>query len=384
VADHYNYIITGAGCAGSSLLMRMMEESFFHDKKILVIDQSLKTENDRTWCFWEKAAGIFEPVVAHSWQRAQFFSDKFSSTLDLSPYRYKMIRGIDLYNFVKKAARAYSNIEWRQERILSIDTGVTGAVVRTESGLAQADYVFNSILFEKPVIPAGKYFLWQHFRGWIIETPEPQFDASLATFMDFRVSQAAGTSFMYVLPTSAHTALVEYALFSQTPLSKEAYEHALRDYIASRLQIRDYTISHTETGMIPMTNISFANQEGNIIHMGTAGGQVKGSTGYAFQFIQKKAARLVKALVLTGKPFIKKKFSDDRFLYYDSVLLHVLQERKMQGAEIFATIFRKNPAERVLCFLDNETGIAQDLKIMRSMPPRVFLPAGLVELMKAL
>jgi lycopene beta-cyclase len=230
----------------------------------------------------------------------------------------------------------------------------------------------------------GKYFLWQHFRGWIIETPGPQFDASLATFMDFRVSQAAGTAFMYVLPTSANTALVEYALFSPTPLAKEAYEHALRDYIASRLQISDYTISHTETGMIPMTNISFANQQGNIIHMGTAGGQVKGSTGYAFQFIQKKAARLVKALVQTGKPFIRKKFSDDRFLYYDSVLLHVLQERKMQGAEIFATIFRKNPAERVLCFLDNETGIAQDLKIMRSMPPRVFLPAGLVELMKAL
>jgi hypothetical protein len=30
---HYNYIITGAGCAGSSLLARMMREPFFEGKK---------------------------------------------------------------------------------------------------------------------------------------------------------------------------------------------------------------------------------------------------------------------------------------------------------------------------------------------------------------
>jgi lycopene beta-cyclase len=31
---HYDYIITGAGCAGLSLLMRMMEDPFFLRKNI--------------------------------------------------------------------------------------------------------------------------------------------------------------------------------------------------------------------------------------------------------------------------------------------------------------------------------------------------------------
>jgi len=378
---HYHYIITGAGCAGSSLLMRMMQEPFFSDKRILIIDQSLKTENDRTWCFWETAPGIFEPIVAHRWQQVDFFSDGFSGTLDLSPYWYKMIRGIDLYRSVRAAASHHPNIEWRNERVISLNADTS---VRTESGVFYGDYIFNSILFEKPALPRGKYFLWQHFMGWTIETPGKRFDPSVATFMDFRISQAAGTAFMYVLPVSDHEALVEYALFSPSPLSKEEYEHELRDYIASRLKIDSYTITHTETGMIPMTNMDFRQRQGNILHIGTAGGQVKGSTGYAFQFIQKKTAQLVKALAETGRPFTRVPRGSRRFRYYDSVLLHVLQEKRMQGADIFGSIFRKNPAERVLCFLDNETGIVRDLQIMRSVPPRVFLPAGLAELMKAL
>ncbi|OYZ49418.1 MAG: hypothetical protein B7Y15_10370, partial [Bacteroidetes bacterium 24-39-8] len=79
----YDYIITGAGCAGLSLLMRMMEDAFFADKQILLIDASPKQSNDRTWCFWENGAGLFESIVKHSWAKVQFASDYFSGLLDL-------------------------------------------------------------------------------------------------------------------------------------------------------------------------------------------------------------------------------------------------------------------------------------------------------------
>ena len=84
----YNYIITGAGCAGLSLLMRMMEDPFFSDKKILVIDREFKNKNDRTWCFWEKEKGLFETIVHHQWQHVNFISNDFFRKLDLTPYRY--------------------------------------------------------------------------------------------------------------------------------------------------------------------------------------------------------------------------------------------------------------------------------------------------------
>jgi len=41
----YDYIISGAGCAGLSLLMRMLASGKFSDKKILVADRDLKARN---------------------------------------------------------------------------------------------------------------------------------------------------------------------------------------------------------------------------------------------------------------------------------------------------------------------------------------------------
>jgi len=45
-----------------------------------------------------------------------------------------------------------------------------------------------------------------------------------------------------------------------------------------------------------MTNQRFPLQDGRIIQIGIAGGQAKGSTGYAFRFIQKRADQLIAGL----------------------------------------------------------------------------------------
>lgn len=384
--NHYDYIITGAGCAGSSLLMHMMRNSFFKDKKILIIDQAPKTENDRTWCFWEKDSGIFEPIIHHQWEKVNFFSEVYSATLNISPYRYKMIQGIDLYSFVKNESLKHPNIEWRYEKIIAVTSIADKATAQLQTETLTADYVFNSILFKELSVPrsgdGGNYLLLQHFKGWVIETKEPCFDPALATFMDFRVSQEHGTTFFYLMPTSPTTALIEYTLFTEKLLPKEAYNIALQEYISSRLQISGYTIRHEEFGIIPMTNLSFPLQQGRVIYTGIAGGQAKGSSGYAFQFIQKRAAQIVEALMGNKQPLLKNSWNDRKFHLYDSVLLNVLTNRKMKGDEVFGRIFQKNPSPRVLRFLDNESNLQEDLQIMRSVPTGIFLPAALQELIK--
>ncbi len=380
--NHYNYIITGAGCAGLSLLMRMLQHPFFDDKKILVIDQSKKITNDRTWCFWEKEPGIFEPIIHHQWQYANFFSDVYSSILDLSPYQYKMIHGIDLYSYVKQASASRTNIEWRYAIVKSVNSNTDRANVELETESFTADYIFNSILFEQPKTPKGKYYLQQHFKGWVIETKEPHFDPALATFMDFRVSQKHGTTFIYLMPTSSTCALVEYTLFTEALLEKEEYETALKDYISSYLHITDYKIVQEEFGVIPMTNMQFPLQEGRVIYTGIAGGQAKGSSGYVFQFIQKRTGQIIESLVTGNQLSIQKTWNDKKFHLYDSVLLNVLHSRKMHGDEIFSRIFQKNPPRRVLRFLDNESNLYEDLQIMRSVPSGIFLTAALQELIR--
>ncbi|MDE3253356.1 MAG: lycopene cyclase [Bacteroidota bacterium] len=367
------------------MLMRMMADSFFENKRILVIDQSFKDTNDRTWCFWETQPGFFEQIVHHRWENLRFFSADYTDTIRIQPYQYKMIRGIDLYEKVSRATSTRSNIEWRFEKVMAIENEPGKVRVRTDLFEYTGLYVFNSIHFTENGLPAkidkkGNHFLLQHFAGWVIETDTDCFDPGTATFMDFRVSQEAGTTFVYVLPTSARTALVEYTLFSESLLAREAYEAALKDYIGRYLAVTDYTIQHREFGVIPMTNQSFPLQNGRIIQIGIAGGQAKGSSGYAFRFIQKQAAAIVENLRSGGSMRNRLSLADRKFRFYDGVLLRVLQSGRMSGADIFARIFEKNPPGRVLRFLDNETGWVDDLLIMRSVPTRIFLPAALQQL----
>lgn len=381
----YDYIVAGAGCAGMSLLMRMASDSFFSSKKILVVDADDKSLNDRTWCFWEKEADIFEPVVHHIWEELDFFSNHFSTVMDIAPYQYKMIRGIDFYNYVKNKIAPVSNIEWRKatvSKLIQKSTDHLAGVELTDGTVLYADYVFSSIVFEPVSTAPRDYHFLQHFTGWEIETNSPVFNPGRAVFMDFRVGQEHGTTFMYVLPTSATTALVEYTLFTESLLPDEVYEKAIRDYIGGELKIQDYTITHREKGVIPMTTYSFPRYRGNHVYIGIAGGEAKASSGYAFRFIQKRTAAIVNALKQGKSLEINKSFSEKKGHLYDAVLLHVLHYQKMPGDEIFAAIFKGNKASSVLSFLDNESSLFTDLKIMSSVPTGIFLPAALQEMVK--
>jgi lycopene beta-cyclase len=382
--SQYDYIITGAGLAGLSLLMRMMQHPFFDTAQILVIDAAQKNTNDRTWCFWEKEPDIFEPIVCKKWGQVSFIAPSYKSELNLSPFVYKMIRGIDLYTHVLSLAASKSNITFCTESVLSVQTTKTGARVQLKNQTLTANKIFNSILFEPVNVLAQKssdYFLWQHFKGYEIKTEIPVFNDAVATLMDFTVDQSKGTTFMYVMPTSSTTALVEYTLFTENLLADKDYNEAIDDYIQKTYGAVVYSISHQEFGQIPMTNFSFSGGGGNIINMGVAGGQVKGSSGYAFHFIQEKTKSIVADLVAQKNPLRTPSFSQKKFGLYDAVLLRVLQDKKLDGATIFTQIFSKNPPDRVFRFLNNESSLLDDLHIMASVPTHIFLPAALYALL---
>lgn len=372
-----DYIIAGAGCAGLSLAMHMIESGKFTDKKILLIDKDRKHVNDRTWCFWQQQESLFEPVVSNEWKQFWFHGNDFSKQLHLSPYRYKMIRGNDFYEYCFNEIKRQKNFAVLFEEIDQIFSDEkTGVVVN--GNVIYADYVFNSLLLERPVLAKDEIWLLQHFKGWLIDTKEDFFDSNTATFMDFRIEQNSGTAFCYVLPFNSKKALVEYTLFSQDLLGQEQYDEGLETYISEVLKIRDYKIVETEFGVIPMTNYKFSSHHNSIINIGTAGGQTKGSSGYTFNFIQKHSKAIVDSLIATGKPSVIP--SPQRFNFYDSVLLKVLNDGDLRGKEIFTDLFKKNPVEKVFKFLDNETSLAEELKIISSLPTMPFLKAGIQQL----
>jgi lycopene beta-cyclase len=375
----YDYIIAGTGLAGLSIAKGLLEAGLLRDKKLLLIDPDPKTSNDRTWCFWEKEAGPFEKIVHKQWSALEVIAaDGKSISLDSGPYRYKLIKGSDFYNDCFRELSGHENIYRFAGKVSSIVNGAGTAEVHCADGVFKGSYVFSS-LFEKPAPHPKLTWLLQHFRGWRIRTATTAFDPAVATLMDFRTPQDRGTAFFYLLPFSTNEALVEYTVFSEKVLPDAEYNAALQEHITRRLGINDFEIEEVETGVIPMTNYKFPGPEGRIIPVGTAGGRTKGSSGYTFRSVQKHTRELVDSLRGNGHPF-DVRVTPRRFTFYDSVLLQVLASGSVTGASVFSRLFSANKATDIFPFLDNESDLRTELKIIATLPVLPFTKAAIQQL----
>lgn len=374
---HYDYVILGAGAAGLSLLMRIIASPALRTKKILLIDKDRKDVNDRTWCFWEASPGFFEKIVFKRWKQLFFHSPDFSSQLQIEPYDYKMIRGKDFYEYCFNEIGRCENIEvvYGEVKSIGIEQRNFRFSVDDTELLGTASIFFNSIPNPATYMHA-RLRLLQHFKGWVIETRQPKFNPSSAILMDFRVHQDHGTTFAYVLPVSDTRALVEYTLFTPQTLSSQEYDHELREYIRNFLNIHDYSILEEEFGIIPMTNARFEFFAAGMYHIGMAGGQTKPSTGYTFQFIQKQS-ELIARLLEKGHTPLNITSSPKRFDFYDDVLLRVLLEGNLEGREIFARLFKRNRADRVFKFLDNDSTLTEEVRLITTLQTLPFLKAAI-------
>lgn len=365
----FDYIILGGGAAGLSLGYRMAMDSFFFDKQIAIIDKDKKNQNDRTWCFWENGTGYFEDVVKKKWDHIQFYSKSLDKTQSIAPYQYKMISGIDFYSYTIPKINDAQNITFIHDEVLNISELKNGAKVETSSGTYTAKTIFKSYPSIPKIDPNEHIYVDQHFKGFFIETDEPSFDPEVATFMDFRIEQEGDARFLYVLPETSTKALVEVALFSNQLLSQDNYTKILVDYIRNFLKIKNYKILDKEFGIIPMTSYPFSNHNtDHIFHIGTGGGIVKSSSGFAFKRIQKHSNQLIDC-IKSNKPLAESyKGLHGRHLLYDKVMLHAMLHNGASGEEIFTKLFEKKSAQQIFKFLDQETSHLEDISIFRAPP----------------
>ena len=370
-----DFVIIGAGAAGLLLADALGRDAFFDNKSILILEKDSKTVNDRTWCFWEKDKGQFDELLHKSWHDIQFAGKNFRKDMNISPYSYKMLRGIDFYKAYLNRIASYPNIRLSHENVVRIEDDSHSVKVYTDKITYTTTKVFNSIFDYKKVMRQNKYpVLQQHFIGWFIKTEKPVFKADTACFMDFSVPQKGNTRFMYVLPFSDNEALVEYTLFSEHLLGDREYELAIKAYISSHLQNTPYEITETEKGSIPMTCFNFeAHNSENVIAIGTAGGWSKPSTGFTFMNTVQNVVSLVSFLKV-HKPFTA--FSTKkRFWYYDLLLLDILYRNNEKGHTIFEALFRHRSPQLILKFLEEKTSFWQDLLIISACPKRDFIKA---------
>ncbi|MBK6995530.1 MAG: lycopene cyclase [Lewinellaceae bacterium] len=383
-------LLAGSGLSGLTLALECAKRPFFKDKKIVLIDRDDKSRNDRTWCFWAKKGEPLPPVGHKIWEKCLFFEDHFEKVLDIAPYQYHMVRGLDFYSWAKTELTKYSNVQSITANILDIEPH--NGIVKTDAGDFQGDWVFNSARYKidgtqytvdgssSSFLAHRSSFLLQHFKGWIIETPTPAFDPAAVTFMDYRLEQHGETRFVYVLPFSETRALVEFTVFSPALCPAEEYDAELCRYITEVLKIKDYAVEEEEFGVIPMTDSPLSPKgEGRVINIGTAGGFVKASSGYAFLRTQRKIRAFVDAWEKTGSPDPMMLLSHWSFRALDSIMLRVLREGSVSGKDFFSQLFQKLPAPLVFRFLDEDASLMEVLRVLSAPPTWPFFKTALLQ-----
>lgn len=382
--QHYHYIFTGSGLSALMTVYEMLLSGKFEDKSILLIDENTKKVNDRTWCFWDEY-NLFDEIVSKKWNQAVFANEKFNRVLELTPYQYKKINGLNFYELIFKKISEYKNIHFLNQKVVDFTELGNHCIVKTKEETFICNKIFNSIYHPEVVTAQTKFpLIQQHFIGWFIKSKEAVFTPNCATFMDFSVEQKGNTRFMYVLPTSENEALLEYTLFSKDLLPKEEYEYEIKKYIEN-LGITEYEIIEKEQGNIPMTCYPFWKRNTkNIINIGSAGGWTKASTGYTFKNASKKSKALVQFLEKSISSEVSESLDmtdfrrfhkKDKFWFYDLLLLDILSSKNELGSKIFSSMFKKGSSTVIFKFLDEETSIWEDLQVIWKCPKMLFVKA---------
>lgn len=370
----FNYLFAGAGCAGLSLVYYMLQSKQLKDSSILLIDPCLDQLPTKTWCYWAEEPLEIHPTSSkiHSWKYLSIQSSSQKIKKDLGKLKYFHINSADFFESIFSKIRQYENVTLLKDSVVNLIENKNTIQIETLRGVFfTAEHVFDSrINLEKP---DAKRKLKQVFSGWTIETSADLFDPTTITMMDFGTPVENKFDFIYVLPFSKNKALVEFTAYSSLPISEKTRENSLQNYLEKFTNNTPFTVSLTESGVIPMSTLPVSNHHTKrITPIGTAAGWTKASTGYTFHTIQKRTKKMIQILesksnfsVIPGRP--------KRFNFYDNILLNIAHKWPNQLPQVFFNLFGSSSAEMVLRFLNEETSFWEEIKMLNRLKFKIFL-----------
>lgn len=341
------------------------------------MDKSPKLRNDRTWCFWTSAPTSFDDIIAHRWDRMAYRDERGERIDHLQSYQYQLLRGIDFYRHTQAALADFPGLDIRYGNIQEVGEDRNGPFVILEGEKIHASWIFNSCYTPPAQVDrqSPKAGLLQHFLGWTVRAEREVFDPHTPVLMDFQEEQGDFAHFYYLLPFSRREALVELTYFSPAVLPKATYRTKLEAYLRRVYSLDRYEQLEEEYGVIPMQGGPVdTNPHPHVVRLGTLGGAVKPTTGYAFLRIQEQTRQIVQ-LLEAGEPPKLPAWRHDRFAFYDDLLLYILREQGHMGKAIFSRLFHHNPMDRILTFLNEQSNLVQEGLLFSTLPKRPFFQA---------
>ncbi len=353
--------IIGGGCAAFSFarLSNHLPNYRFN----LFIGKNKDKPKDHFWGFWKNNFNDEAFMNAnHTWTKWAIQTKHSRHILESKKHPYCVIKRQKWLDVCKRTCKSKKikifekNVYEKSNKLFTHDEKIEG------------DLIFDS---RPPSIPNNT--LLQHFEGFVINSTKDVFDDKTVILMDFRCDQSKGLHFIYLLPFSKRKALVESTMFSKKIANKKFYSVEISKYLRRYFNLDKFTKSNHEKGVIPMHYIS-KNSEG-IYNIGTRGGAVRPSSGYAFTFIQKQVFQIVSQLIKgrTVSTNIHKKLD----LFLDNIFINVINEFPLLAPKIFSTLAKTLNGDEWAKFMSGNSNLLIICKIILSMPKLPFIKSFL-------
>jgi lycopene beta-cyclase len=307
----------------------------------------------------------------HQWSNVAYAGTHFRRSVSCAETPYTLIRGDDFFGaLLEELEQAGVLFSWDCP---AVEVSTDSICVGTHS--TTFDVVIDAAFSPTP----GTSILWQSFAGMWVRSKHPYFDPTTATLMDLDVvDSSAAVRFVYLLPTSPTTALIEHTVFAHSPLPQEEHVAACAEWI-ERQGYGELEVCEHEYGRIPM-GLQLHRQPDAPLTIGSAGGAIRTSTGYAFQAIRKEALSVADAIaagVRKGGPLSLSRQSPWPLWMRvcDNMFIRALAKMPSQGQFIMSELLRRAPERELVPFLAGSASLPQAVQVMRCVPKWCMLRA---------
>ena len=367
-------LILGGGCAGLSLA-RELAAFGLRCPSTRILEQRAQYQNDRTWCFWGDDAALMTHLVDHQWPRVVLRTATDATRFDCAKHPYQMISSNRFYDDALHTIAAAPQLALEQGVRILAEPNLVGGVwqVETNAGLRRGKILIDTRGAAAAGLPHQAPILWQSFFGHEVSCEAPVFDPTSVTLMDFIDDPAGRVVFTYLLPLSAHRALVELTVFGPSPLTPADLALPLQQQIRARVGSHAVVVERSEHGILPMgLPAQPSTVRPNHVRVGLMHGAARASTGYAFQRIQ-RWARDCGARLAAGAAPIGHAADPVLLRSMDRLFLSVLRHRPASAAALFINMFARSDGDTLVRFLSDRASLRDYLGIVAALPALPFV-----------
>ena len=363
----FDVAIVGAGLAGLSLAVRLA--ALPNPPSMILIDSREDYSLDHIWCHWGGSSHPFENCITHRWPKWTVGMANNFTTYEDSRQPYQRIPADRLYDEAHRLLGNSEKVLWK------LGVEVSSIVSRSEEATvvcADGQEFDVGEVFDSRPLPHHFSGWSQRFYGLEVRLSGPLKNVDCAKLMDFQSAGPEGIRFFYVLPLGSNSVFVEDTWFVPAEKNPEFSDQLVFEYIEATYGDTVEAVTHRENGLIPMSRFPYGEPQKHVTLIGTRGGAVRASSGYAFTRIQLQSDAL-SASFMSGEIRLNLLRVLD---YFDSIFLEVLSKYPERMPQYFELLFSRVSSVRLTRFMESRPTFFDLVAIMLSLPTWPFLMAA--------